>query len=492
MTEAGKEVRLVGRGESTTSTGEVAAHGRMSGLKHIGPVSVSFAIAAFSTISSIVLVANPGFFNHDELQTGDFISHAGILAYVRQFARIQSAPNFGSPVRPVSFILEGIFAIAMYRAPVVTHLCDVLLNAAVVVALYWLLRSLAVSRSMSLLSAILFSCSPLATFAVGWAGALMDPTFVLFMLLTALLTAAFFRGLRVLAGIGLLATLAVLSKETALILPVVIALLSWHCARISGGLFLPKEVVAPFAITLFPMLAYCAVRAPAIAASLAGEGNGHYQVSLHNVGSNLLTYFAYPFAPSLTEAVNVVFLTSATLALAVSLHALLVLLIGMTAGVRQGVLYVFCFLLPLIPILTIAGKSSQYLYASGLAVSVGLAAVLHSAWITRRWLVLAPALLLCGVLLDHTVNNQAHIYGIGRCMDRAMTSLEANYLRAGKPSHIAFDIDPGAPGHIINRIITGRDHIGPYYPIEMQVLEKDQAAPEGALNLRFSPDCLVY
>lgn len=475
--------------------GWIAPYGCMSSLKRIGPVSVSLALAAVSIIASVVLVANPGFFNHDELQTGDSISRSGILAYIQQSARIESGPNFGAPVRPVSFILEGIFALPMYSAPVLTHLCDVLLNAAVVVAFYWLLRALAVSRGVSVLSAVLFSCSPLATFAVGWAGALMDPTYVLFTLLTALLTIAFFRtvqGWPVRAGIALLASLAILSKETALILPIVIALLSWHFARTSGGLLMPKDLVAPFAISLLPVLAYCAVRAPAIMASLAGEGNSHYQVSSQNLGSNLLTYLAYPFAPSLTEAVNVVFLTSTTLALALGLHALLVLLIGMIAGVRRVVLYGFCYLLPLVPILTIAGKSSQYLYASGLAVSMGLAAVLHTAWVTRRWLLLAPALALFGVLLVHSLNNQAHIYAVGRCMDRAMTSLEADYLRAGKPSRIVFEIDPGAPGHIINRFITGRDQIGPYHPIEMQVLQPDQAQPEGALNLRFSQSCFVY
>ncbi len=469
-------------------------HGALS--DRIGPRFVdSVAIGACSVIASILLIANPGYFNHDELQTIDYISRFGLLTYFRNFAGIHSGANLGIPMRPVSFLIEGLFALPMYRAPVLTHLFDVLLHTAVVLLLYFVLRSAAASRGTSLLAAILFSCSPLATFAAGWAGALMDPIYVFFALWTIFLTARFFQSVpdwRILAGISLTSALAMLSKETALVLPLAVAVLIWqHAARLDAKRA-PRALFAPIAASAIPVAAYCVVRMPAILASLSGEESGHYRVSMQNIGSNLITYMAYPFVPTLTEPVNVVFVATSTLAAALCLHALLILLIGRFAGARAALLYLILFVLPLGPVLTITGKGGQYLYASGLVISLGVAIAIRSAWIARRRLAFAASLFLSSILLLHTAINQASIYSIGRCMDRAMTSLESQYLAAGRPPRVAVRIDPGAPGHVISRIITGRNQIGPYYPVEMEMPGKDDALREDALNVRFSPGCLVY
>lgn len=98
--------------------------------------AISLAIGSFSTIASIVLIANPGYFKHDERQTIDHISRSGLLTYIRNSVRISSGANFGAPICPVSFLVEKLSALPMHHAPVIRHLPDVLLNAAF---FFWLI-----------------------------------------------------------------------------------------------------------------------------------------------------------------------------------------------------------------------------------------------------------------------------------------------------------------------------------------------------------------
>jgi hypothetical protein len=95
-------------------------------------------------------------------------------------------------------------------------------------------------------------------------------------------------------------------------------------------------------------------------------------------------------------------------------------------------------------------------------------------------------------LAVHSWINQSHIYEIGRCMDRALTSLEARYISSARASTVVVDMDTQAPRHIISRIITGRSHIGRYHPISFGVGESYVGDRTKALNVRFSSGCLIY
>jgi Dolichyl-phosphate-mannose-protein mannosyltransferase len=456
----------------------------------------SLAIVSFCVIASLLLIANPGYFNHDELQKIDYISRFGIESYLRTAMAIHNTADFSIPVRPVGFLVQGLFAIPMNSAPWLAHLLDVLLHAAVALVLYALLRVTTFPRTVSRLTAILFGCSPLAMFGAGWAGAVMDPLYILFGLCTLLLTVRFLHqrqdGFVLLLWVGLMSALAMLSKETAVVLPAAVAIVVWQYRRTMAAHIAPGRLIAPCVASLIPILAYLVLRMPAILSSIAGAGVPHYAVSPQNVGHNLITYFAYPFVPTLTEPINVVFVSPTALGIALAAHALFVLLIVRSEGMRAGLLYLVLFLLPLAPILAIHGLGGEYLYGSGIALSLGLAMLIHRAWTARNRMTLTVSLGIAAALLLHAAINQNHIYSVGRCMNRAMTSLEARYISSGKPARVQFRMDPGAPAHIVSRFITGREQIGSDAPVKMEILGENEAARGDALEVRFSQSCLVY
>jgi hypothetical protein len=467
----------------------------MNNSRHDVLCKDAMIIIAVCLISSIVLIANPGYFNHDELQKIDFIRDFGLGEYIRSFASMSRGADFGEPVRPVSFLVQGLIALPMYDFPVLTHFLDSLMHAVVAVTLYLLLIALSTPRTTALLAAIFFGWSPLVSFSVGWPGALMERLYVFFGLLTALLALSILRLKRQwpwMFAAAIASGFAVLSKETALILPVLVIVLLLYCRKDEEDDYWGKRSFGILIAVSAPVVLYLVYRAPAIAASALGAGVPHYRVSSENLITNCVLYFAYPFLLTLTEAVNIVFVDQLWIVIAAGVHALLIVLVGHYCRWKKSVLYICAFGIPLLPVVLISGKGSHYLYASAAPLSTGIAALWVTACRRRAVLLIVGMTAVTVALTVHSAVNQRHIYTVGRCMDRALTSLEAKYISSSRPSTVVFDIDPLAPGHIIGRIITGRNHIGRYHPIGFFLAENYVGDRAKALNVRFSSSCLVY
>jgi hypothetical protein len=439
---------------------------------------------------SILLIANPGPFSHDELQKVDHILRFGFADYVHFYARLYQGTEFGQPVRPVSFLIQGLVSLFMPQYPVVGHGVDVLSHGLITVLVFRAVLLYSAQRQFAWVSALVFACSPLANFSVGWMAALMDRFYILFGLIafTAALRFATQRaGIGALAVITLASSLAILSKETAAVLPATLVLL----------LVLPpvgapvdrRNLVIAFALWCVPVLAYLVYRLPALAGSLAAAGGSAYAMSPANVMDGLIAYGIYPFLPSLAEAHVWPFKPTSGLILAGAAHLLLALLLWRLFSFRTVLLYIVSYFGFLAPVLLIPTKGAHYLYGSGLAFAVAFASILvltrrrPSVWVGR----MAVALLF--VALMHSIQNQLFIYRTGHCMNTAAISMESSYLGAGRPEKMRIGVESGAPGHVLHRLTAGRTQIGPYFPVIFEIVDGQGSGDNTAF--KFNAACIV-
>ncbi|MFN9966095.1 MAG: UbiA family prenyltransferase, partial [Lysobacteraceae bacterium] len=130
----------------------------------------------------MLVLANPGFFNHDEWQRLDEIERYGFRDYASRYGALQAGPDFGFPVRPLGFLQQGVSALFMKTVPLVPHLIDVLIHGIAVVQVFLLGGVFGAPRKRAMAAALLFALSPLTTLSVGWVGASFDRWYVIFVL----------------------------------------------------------------------------------------------------------------------------------------------------------------------------------------------------------------------------------------------------------------------------------------------------------------------
>lgn len=460
---------------------------------------------ALLTISLVAIVANaftllnPGFFNHDEWQRLDHIQAHGFRSFIEQYGALKAGPDFGFPVRPIGFLHQGVSALFMQNHPFISHLMDVVLHILCALALWCMLQSTPMRGRRSLVAAAVFAVSPLAAFSTAWVGASFDRLYVLFALIAGmgLVRVAYDRltvgnvALIVLGAVG-----AVLSKETAIMLPAALLLGAFALRTVGGASLRVAPVVALLALASVPVLAYLAIRLPALQASFGGHA-GAYDPSKGGIWTNAYLYFAQPFLLPAVELVSAVFIPKWLWFASALLHAVLVLALVCKRGLWSGVLYLagyFVFLLPVLP-LPIVG--AHYLYGSGVVFAIGMAMLLPPPnfarpWLDWLWIALFAGLLVVGI---------AHTFWIGRALHRAgecqavlLDSLDEQ-IREGKAAgkrSVLIIPDRGAPGYVALRSTFGRRPYNTGTGMPVQV--KDDAEPPrdpAILALRMSTRCEV-
>jgi hypothetical protein len=424
---------------------------------------VALLLVAITLISHIGIIANPGFFSHDEWQKFDHVEQHGYRNFALAYGRVHSGPEFGHPVRPLGFLQQGATSIWMERAPILTHLFDVLLHAAIAVVVFFGIRNVSASEPLAWLSAIFFTLSPLTTMATGWMAASFDQWYALFALIVCWIAyRTALDGLTPPRAVGLLlaASGAILSKETALVLPGV-ALLAATAALLHRGssCVKPWSIAISIAIVLVPLIAYMAIRFPALANSLAGNSHASYTPSLEYFAENLSYYFAYPFLITLTKLDSIFSFNTISIALATVTHLLLVIAIWFYFGAAYALLYLVAYFAFLLPVLPIPILGSHYLYGSSVPLAIALSTVVLRAQDRRHRTAAWLGGFMAGALVVHAFWIQGSLYGTGRCQTTFLSTLETRIAlerQRGAPS-IAITPVPGAPYPVGVRAIFGRD-----------------------------------
>lgn len=389
----------------------------------------------------------------------------------------------------------------MDRYPLLTHGTDVLLHALVVCALYLLLARLAVAPWTRFVAALLFSLSPLTTFAVGWAAAQADRLYVLFACTTVALALRFVqpdaRPRRLGPVLMLSAWAAISSKETAMALPLVVALVLFLPAGPAAGTSRARRLAA-IACSALPVALFMAMRLPALLASLTGQTQvTHiYTPSPANAPLNVLYYAAYPFMADLPEIATIVFRDAPQLAVAIAVHLLLVALLFRLYRLRGVAIYLTLFFVFLLPVLTLPHRAGHYLYFSAIPTSVALALCLLHPRATPA--LRAVAALLCTLYLLHGLHNQRFFYDLGQCQNRLLTSLEAALCDAPpqRPLSVALVTDPDAAAHMLHRTFFGRHRVGTHEDVQFHLYDQPPAPgaarPPVDRTLHLAPSCYLY
>ena len=144
-------------------------------------------------------------------------------AFTTDFWGMNPTPWKSMHYRPLALLAYA----GMYRLfgmeTVAFHLVNIFLHGVAVLALFLLLDGAGFSRRVSLTASCLFAVDPLHVEAVAWITGMME-TLMVALCLASL--ASFVRGRRVWSVV--LAGAAMLVKETAFVLPLLVFLLEWH------------------------------------------------------------------------------------------------------------------------------------------------------------------------------------------------------------------------------------------------------------------------
>ncbi len=444
--------------------------------------------ASFALLS--LLIANPGYFSHDELQRFDFYVQHGLATYFSQMLNLNPGSSFATPMRPLAFFIQGLQNLFIHDYPLAVHLSAALATATVAALLYALVIMFDLSRRTALLAALLFECSPLVVQATGWSAALMDQWYVLWGLGCLIAVKFFLTQQRFLyvtvVLISVLTLAALLSKETAIVWPGALALFVIMDYR---QVYNRRLWIAAAAWSL-PVIVYLAYRLLGIKASLATDASSPYSIGLHNVLQNLFIYFVFPMVPKLGELQNWIFVPNQILAVSVALHLFIVGTLARLASLRVAALYVYGYFLFLLPLLFIPNESSHYLFGSALVLSVALAWIVFNSGQLLYRIVGWCCILLLAV---HSAFFQLELYQDGTCMSRLAASSESLYLSHGRPGHIQYRFDPQSKGHVLVRYTHDRNQIGLNYPVRMSVLLDANSPPDpAAVQAYMNTECIAY
>jgi|GEM_PF-1859985 len=405
------------------------------------------------TISAhFFVIINPGFFNHDEWQRYDHIYSYNFWHFVETVGRLRAGKEFGAPVRPLGFIQQGFSAIFMVSNPWITHLIDVLIHFADMLVFYLLLTRLGVDRILRNVAALLFVLSPLGIFATAWVGASFDRLYVLFSMMAIYFALGILQdkknrlqtsdrklGAVILNGVGLFicAFLAIISKETALMLPVLIVV---GCVCMNGSvgigqLLRDKYFYFISLLAGVPILIFLIIRAPAIYNTLFVYASPEYSPQLSFLCRNVLYYFAYPFYWGTSDMYSMLVEAKMPAFVAVLVHFSVVYLLAWRASFKISLAYISLYFVFLFPVIFLQSISAHYLYSTTPVLSLALAYLICDFIKTKRHMLLVVLGIIILFSLYRFSQIQIVFYEDGVCQVKYISTLDESlvHARALKP-----------------------------------------------------------
>ena len=380
-------------------------------------------LVVLTVLLQTALMLNPGYFSHDELQFG---AHANVSHWQSlPWASWTDWSQF--QFRPLTFNAWLLLSRMLFDTPRLFHLLFVSIGALNVGLLFVLLLRLNVRANIAGIASLGFALTPYATFVHGWVGCLAELLFLGLVLQTAILLeygiAEHWPMWRI-CGVALITTsLALLVKETAVVIPLLIAL-SWLLVRPARSL-----AWATLASAL-PTVLYLGLRLP----TLIFKPHAGYGIDVLSAPRHWLQYWLYLPAVLTFEVHNVlgsfeielglISLWLASLAMIWRAHrkAAIWLLLGST--------------IPLAPVLILDSSANQY----GYAFSAVVASAFALGWPYLRTLPRASVLLLLALSTLHGFQVQGMMLHIGELQSHFQPAL-AEVLRT-RPGVVRLRLPP--------------------------------------------------
>jgi len=457
-------------------------------------------IIVCTLVSNIVIVCIPAFYSSDELEKLDFLQQYGFAFYAKTFFKIFDTQRFEVPVRPLGYLVWALALSPMPEYPFLVHLFDVLMHSFVACLLFLILYRYTNQQRKSIIAALFFAVSPLTMLSVGWSGAIFDRLYVFFILCVLYFflkyqnsTRNLDRGLYAACMLASSAA-AISSKETAVILPLLILLVILWLRLNKENIDIKATIVALITSSV-PVVTYVLLRIKPLFNSFLMPAIGGYSTSITNLPSNAIVYFSFPFFIPLLEAHTYFFFPRTLLIAAIAIHVIVVFLVYKRRGVASALLYFAFYFVFLIPVLAIKGLASHYLYGSGLVLAIAMAFLL-SSW-KQHFLSNTVVCVLFVALLFHTFALQKFLYDSGTCQAKILTSfdvLSKSLTKKEISKGITITAAPNSRKYVLQRSIFGRHRFGNFFGVNFEVVDCVQELKEDISKpiLHFDESCNIF
>lgn len=298
-----------------------------------------------------LLVSNPGFFSHDELQWGARAEVAS-LAELPWFSWTDFTVF---QWRPLTFNSWLVLSYELFESPMTMHLAWVVAGSAIAMGLAGLLLQLGARRAVAVAAALVFALGPYAAYVHGWVATLADLIWVgASVALGHALVALDRRGARpaAFAAVAFVFTAAgLLAKEAALSMPALLGL-AW---------LLHRNGPARFAAVVGSGVAAVAYLALRLGTLMAPGDATSYTISPFSAPVNWAIYWIFPLTPDAFEAWNLTLSPMRHLVVAGVLVLAMFALVAHRAP-RHAIALVAGSALALAPALPLAYAANQYGY----------------------------------------------------------------------------------------------------------------------------------
>jgi hypothetical protein len=394
--------------------------------------AVPLLVLVLAFLAQLALALNPGYFSHDELQWG-------AAADVPGWAALPWFPWTDPSMlqwRPLTFNAWLLLSQALFESPRAMHSLWVLMGSGIAAGLSWLLMRLGLGWRVAAAAGLAFALNPYAAYVHGWVGTLADLLWVGLSLVLATKLHAMHQhaaaapqdagplALRAGAWAFALTALALLAKESALVMPTLVGL-AWLVAgrsRVLGAATLGSGLAA---------VAYLALRAGTLLAPAESSG---YALAPAAAPLNFAAYALYLPVTGILE-VETVWLRSNGQVIAATL-----LMLGLAAAVlraspRLGLAMVAGAALSVAPVLVLPHAATQY----GYGFSLWLVACTALAWPRLGRAARCLVVLLLVLLTWHGARVQSEMRAVGERQAVFQPSLAAALAKHEGPLKLLRD-----------------------------------------------------
>ena len=364
---------------------------------------VVLAVAALLAFAVAVPRGGWVFDDHVLIERNADLARADVwwAAFGRDYYASSEAPGVSGYYRPLA-VLCNAFDVHVWRGrPQGAHLTNLVLHTLATLAVLPALAALGVSPAAAWWTALVFAVHPVHAESVAFVSGRVDVLATLFVLLA--LGAAGARHRWAWLGVGAASLLAFLSKESAIVLPVLLALVWWVQRRA------PWKEIAALAAALALALVLRAAVLPSLLPTTAqgAAAAGNLLLPLQSLVFVLMALFA-PVARLLVEPepaqLGVAWAAAAVVVAGALWGGALALRPRARPALRCAALAGFAALLPVLNLLPQETRlSERFLYLPSAFWLAPVGVLVETAWERRGWwrrLVLAVAtLVLVGLLV---------------------------------------------------------------------------------------------
>jgi hypothetical protein len=246
-------------------------------------------VFALALLGQWLLIANPGYFSHDELQWAAFAGSEGPIHW-SSWTAIDAFQY-----RPLTFNLWLWLSRQLFAQPQAFHFLLVTWGAGNAAVLCALARRFGMATWPAIIGALVFALGPFAAYVHGWVGTIGDLAWVSCALLAGLVATRWPRVATAALAAAAFTAIGLLAKEAAAAIPVLLAVAWWFDGR--------KRHWAAATLAAATVVAiYLALR---IGVLLHAPREGaQYALSVAHVPLRWLEYQLFAFVPTVFEAFN--------------------------------------------------------------------------------------------------------------------------------------------------------------------------------------------